>query len=55
MNNFDKEKLPVLILIIEKSKSKTKNIYIGIISVDIYHTTCYLKKIQVFAMSMKDI
>ena len=45
----------VFIITIKKSSFKTQDINIVIISANIYYTTCYLKKAQVFAISIKDI
>lgn len=56
INSLDisnKNKLPVLLAVIITSKSKTKDI--PMISTDDYCAACYLKKVQVFHISMRNI
>lgn len=55
LDNFDKRKLLISILAIIKLKPKTKNIDIAIIYANTYYIACYLKKTQIFAISIKDI
>lgn len=47
--------MAVAILAIIKSNLKTKDIDIAIISADIYYAAFDLKKVQVFAISMRNI
>ena len=55
LDSFDKKKLLVPILATKKSDPAIKDIGIAIISADVYYIACYLKKTQVFAVSIKDI
>ena len=55
MNSSDKKQLPVFILAIKISDPKAKDIDIAMIGIDAYCAAYYLKKAQVFALSMRDI
>lgn len=55
MNNSDKKELLVLISVMKKFEYKAEFIDIAIISNDTYHKTYYLKRTQVFFVSMKYI
>lgn len=55
LDNSNKKELPVLIPVIKKSDPKTKNISIAMISTHTYCAVCYLKKVKVFVILMRDI
>lgn len=55
LDNSNKKKLSVFIVAIKTLKLKAKNIDIAMIGTDVYCAACYLKKTQVFAVSMRNI
>ena len=55
LESSDKKKLPVSIPTSKTSKLKAKDIDIAMIGVDTYRAACYLKRAQVFALSIRDI
>lgn len=55
LNSFDKKKLPISILAIKKLNFKAKNANITMVKANQYYIVCYLKKAQVFAISIKNI
>ena len=55
LNSFDKKKLLFVISATKKSDPKAKDIDIAMISVDAYCAACFLKRAQVFGISMRDI
>ena len=55
LDSSNKKELPVSISAIKKSDSKSQDIDIAMIGTDAYCTACCLKKVQVFALSMRDI
>ncbi len=44
LDNSDKKKLSIPIVVIKTSEPKTKNIDIAMIDADAYYLACYLKK-----------
>ena len=55
LESSDKKELPVPIPATKTSKFKAKNIDIAMISTDAYYVVYYLKRAQVFAISIRDI
>ena len=55
LKNSNKKELPVSILATKTLKLKTKNINIAIIGANAYCIAYYLKRAQVFAISMRNI
>lgn len=55
LNNFDKKELPVSIPVTIKSKLNAKNINTAIINPDVYCAACWLKDVQLFVVSIRDI
>lgn len=55
LSSSNKEQLPIPIPALKKSSLKTQIIDIAMIGTDAYHTTCHLKKAQVFAILIKDL
>ena len=55
LESSDKKELLVFIPATKISKLKAENIDIAMIGVDAYCIACYLKKAQVFIISMRDI
>ena len=55
LKSFDRKKLSVLISATKISKPKAKNINIVIISAKVYYVVYYLKKVQMFAISLRNI
>ena len=55
LDSFHKKELPVSILTTKKSDIKAKKIDIVMIGKDIYYAAFRLKRVQVFALLMRDI
>ena len=55
LESSNKKELPVPIPVIKKSERKVENIDIAMISANVYHAACHLKRVQVFAISVRNI
>ena len=55
LDNSEKKELSVPLVAIKISEPKAKDIDIAIIGADTYYVACYLKGVQIFAVSMRDI
>ncbi len=55
LDSSDKKQLPVPLAITKTSEPKAKDIDIAMIGADAYRVNCHLKRVQVFAVSMRDI
>ncbi len=55
LDSSNKKELPVPLAVIKTSKSKAKDINIAMIGTDVYCAACYLKRAQVFAVSIRNI
>ncbi len=55
LDTSDKKELSVPLAVIKTSKPKAKDIDIAMIGTNAYCAACCLKRVQVFAISMRDI
>ena len=55
LKSSSKKELLVPILATKTTKPKAKNIYIAMISMNVYCIVCHLKKAQIFTVLMRDI